>query len=299
MKNYKYKACRPRTAEYKQTRNEIVLRMRKDGYSLQKIGDRFDVSREYIRKILLEEFDITGCVSFDPREETMSDEYSAFDLMELTGYDLHYLGVQLKKEWLPASTRKLERNASGKIEYCFWKKTDIDRWIDLKIKYLKIALEGFINERLKYPYKFTYYKIQKRYKFLISLDSGGWKGKLSYNSRRNKEVMKEYNNLISPVKYVPTDYSKYLNMRSKEHFAEKGLHNGTETTAMIDVSGNVLCRYRRLGILKEGIHYFTGDHYFQRYMYDPEKTKKAILDAGFNLVISKGQKERWAKRGNK
>jgi len=299
MKNYKYKACRPITAEYRQTRNEIVLRMRKDGYSLQKIGDRFDVSREYIRRILLEEFDIAGSVSFDPREETMSDEYSAFDLMELTGYDLHYLGVQSKKEWLPASSRKLQRNASTKIDNCFWKKADIDRWIDLKIKYLKIALEGFINERLKYPYKFTYYKIQKRYKFLISLDSGGWKGKLSYNSRRNQEVMKEYNNLITPVKYVPTDYSKYLNMRSKEHFAEKGLHNGTETTAMIDVSGNVLCRYRKSGILKEGIHYFTGDHYFQRYMYHPEKTKKAILDAGFSTVISKGQKERWAKRGNK
>jgi len=299
MKNYKYKACRPLTAEYKQTRNEIILRMRKDGYSLQKISDRFDVSREYIRQILKKEFDITGYVSFDPREEIKSDEYSVFDLVKLTGYEMQYIGVLLRKELLPKPSRKLEKNVISGIDNCFWKKTDIDRWISLKIKYLKIALEGFINERLKYPYKFTYYKIQKRYKFLLSLDSGGWKGKLSYNSRRNQEVMKEYNNLITPVKYVPTDYSKYLNMRSKEHFAEKGLHNGTETTAMIDVSGNVLCRYRRSGILKEGIHYFTGDHYFQRYMYHPEKTKKAILDAGFNLVISRGQKERWAKRGNK
>ena len=299
MKNYKYKACRPLTAEYKQTRNEIILRMRNEGYALQKIGDRFDVSREYIRQILKKEFDITGCVSFDTRKETMSDEYSAFDLADITGYNFHYITNLIKKQWLPNFSRTAKRHKHEGIDYCYWKKTDIDKWIEIKIKYLKIALEGYINQRLAYPYKFSHIKIQKRYKILTSLDSEGWKGKLSYNSNRSHLVMKEFNNLITPLKYVPTDYSKYLNMRSKEHFAEKGLHNGTETQAMIDVSGNVLCRYRRLGILKEGVHYFTGDHYFQRYMYHPEKTKKAILDAGFNLVISKGQKERWAKRGNK
>jgi hypothetical protein len=158
----------------------------------------------------------------------------------------------------------------------------------------------FINERLAYPYKFTHYKIQKRYKFLTSLDSGGWKGKLSYNSRRNSEVMKEYNNLIKPVQYVPTDYSKYLNMRTKEHFAEKGLYNGMETEKMIGIASHTIQNYRRKGVLKEGIHYFTGDHYFQRYMYDPEKTKQAILNGGYDLAVATGQKKRWARiRGDK
>ena len=203
------------TPELKQARNKIILRMRKEGYTLQKIADRFNFSREYIRQILEREFDITGSISFDPRDEIMSDEYSVFDLVELTGYEMEYIRVQLAKNWLPKPSRKLEKKISAGIDHCFWKKTDIDKWIELKIKYLKIALEGFINKRLAYPYKFTHYKIQKRYKFLISLDSGGWKGKLSYNSRRNTEVMKEFYNFTKPVQYVPTDYSKYLNMRTK------------------------------------------------------------------------------------
>ena len=283
------------TPKLKQARNEIILRMRKEGYTLQKIADRFDVGREWIRQILKKEFDITGCVSFDPSEEKMSDEYSAADLVELTGYEMEYIRVQLAKNWLPKPSRKLEKSVSGGIDHCFWKKTDIDKWIQLKIKYLKIALEGFINERLAYPYKFTHHRIQKRYKFLISLDSGGWKGKLSYNSRRNNEVMKEFNNLIKPVQYVPTDYSKYLNMRTKEHFAEEGLYNGMETEKIIGISSHTIHNFRKKGILKKGIHYFTGDHYFHRYMYNPEKTKQAILDGGYDLAVATGQKKRWAR----
>lgn len=292
MKNHNQYTVTP---ELKQARNEIVLRMRNEGYSLQKIGDRFNVSREWVRQILQKEFDITGRISFDPTEEIMSDEYSVFDLVELTGYEMEYIRVQLAKNWLPKPSRKIEKSISAGIDHCFWKKTDIDKWIQLKIKYLKIALEGFINERLAYPYKFTHYKIQKRYKFLISLDSGGWKGKLSYNSRRNNEVMKEFNNLIKPVQYVPTDYSKYLNMRTKEHFAEKGLYNGMETGKIIDIASHTIHNYRKKGVLKEGIHFVTGDHYFQRYMYYPEKTKQAILDGGYDLAVATGQKRRWAK----
>tara|TARA_Y100000004_G_scaffold90959_1_gene101959 strand:- start:197 stop:1090 length:894 start_codon:yes stop_codon:yes gene_type:complete len=290
------------TPELKQARNEIILRMRKEGYTLQKIADRFDVGREWIRQILKKEFDITGHISFDPREEIMSDEYSVFDLIELTGYDLEYIRVQLRKNWLPKPTRKLEKKGTSGIDHCYWKKTDIDRWIELKIKYLKIALDGYLDSRLNhYPtYKFTHPNLQKRYKFLISLDSGGWKGKLAYNSRRNNEVMKEYYNLIKPVQYVPADYSKYLNMRTKEHFAEKGLYNGMETEKIIGISSHTIQNYRKKGVLKEGIHYFTGDHYLQRYMYDPEKTKQAIFDNGYDFAVAAGQKKRWARiRGEK
>ena len=112
--------------------------------------------------------------------------------------------------------------------------------------------------------------------------------------------MKEFNNLIKPVQYVPTDYSKYLNMRTKEHFAEKGLYNGMETEKIIGIASHTIQNYRRKGVLKEGIHYFTGDHYFQRYMYDPEKTKQAIFNGGYDLAVAAGQKKRWARiRGEK
>ena len=282
------------TPELKQARNEIILRMRNEGYALQKIGDRFNVSREYIRQILKKEYDITGSIKFDPHSLTKADEYSALDLAELTGYEFNYIATQLKKNWLPQPTRRVERNKWCGIDYCYWKKSDIDRWFEIKIKYLKIALEGFINERLAYPYKFTHYRIQQRYKFLQQLNAGKWKGRLSYNSRRNGEVMKEFNNLIKPVQYVPTDYSKYLNMRTKEHFAEKGLYNGTETEKIIGIAGMTIARFRKTGILQQGIHYVTGDHYFQRYMYYPEKTKQAIIDAGYDQKIANAQKQRWA-----
>ena len=95
------------TPELKQARNEIILRMRKEGYTLQKIADRFDVGREWIRQILKKEFEVTGCVSFDPSEEKMSDEYSAADLVEFTGYEMEYIRVQLAKNWLPKPSRKL------------------------------------------------------------------------------------------------------------------------------------------------------------------------------------------------
>ena len=289
------------TPELKQARNEIILRMRKEGYTLQKIADRFDIGREWVRQILKNEFDIIGCISFDPSEEKMSDEYSAADLVELIGYPIEYLTTLIKKNWLPKPSRKLEKNATSGIEHCYWKKTDIDKWIQLKIKYLKIALEGYLDSRLNhYPtYKFTHPNLQKRYKFLISLDSGGWKGKLAYNSRRNNEVMKEYLNLIKPVQYVPTDYSKYINMRTKEHFAEKGLYNGMETEKIIGISSHTIQNFRKKGILKKGIHYFTGDHYLQRYMYDPEITKQAIIDAGYSEKLGNAARKRWAKRGNK
>tara|TARA_R100000231_G_scaffold69519_1_gene55308 strand:- start:252 stop:1145 length:894 start_codon:yes stop_codon:yes gene_type:complete len=290
------------TPELKQARNEIILRMRKEGYTLQKIAERFDVGREWIRQILKKEFDITGHISFDPSKEKMSDEYCVFDLIELTGYDLEYIRVQLRKNWLPKPSRKLEKNGTSGVDHCYWKKTDIDRWIQLKIKYLKIALDGYLDSRLNhYPtYKFTHPNLQKRYKFLISLDSGGWKGKLAYNSRRNNEVMKEYLNLIKPVQYVPADYSKYLKMRTKEHFAEKGLYNGMETEKIIGISSHTIQNFRKKGILKKDIHYFTGDHYLQRYMYDPEKTKQAIFDNGYDFAVAAGQKKRWARiRGQK
>jgi len=295
MTNSKY---RPHlTSEYKQARNEIILRMRKEGYTLQKIADRFDVGREWIRQILKKEFDITGCVSSDPSEEKMPDEYSAADLVELTGYEMEYIRVQLRKNWLPKPSRKLEKKRIGGVDHFFWKKADIDKWIQIKIKYLKIALDGYLDSRLNhYPtYKFTHPSLQRRYKFLISIDSGGWKGKLAYNSRRNNEVMKEYLNLIKPVQYVPADYSKYLNMRTKEHFAEKGLYNGMETEKIIGISSHTIHSFRKKGVLKKGIHYFTGDHYLQRYMYDPVKTKQAMLDGGYDLAVATGQKKRWAR----
>ena len=282
---------------HKENRNQTILKMRRDGYSLQSIGDKFGYSREWIRLILKEQLGTTDTFKFNPHKQCQQDEYSAPDLVDLTGYPIEYITTLIKKNWLPKASRILKTHMCHTTDTHFWKKTDIDRWIELKKKHLKIALEGFLNSRLnsRCPYKFTHPNLQKRYKLLVQLQSENWKGKLSYNSLRNDLVMKEFNNSIKPIKYIPTDYSKYLNMRSKEHFAEKGLYNSMETGKITGISFHTIHNFRKKGILKKGIHYFSGDHYLQRYMYDPAKTKQAIIDAGYDTKLAASQRRRWAK----
>ena len=87
-------------------------------------------------------------------------------------------------------------------------------------------------------------------------------------------------------------YSKYLNEISNEEYAKKGLFNGMTTAEKIGIAGMTIARFRNKGILQQGIHYVTGDHYFQRYMYYPEKTKQAIIDGGYDLAVAAGQKKK-------
>ena len=289
MKNYKTQ---------KEERNNIILEMRKDGYTLQAIANKFDCSREWIRKILKQELGITEKYKFNSKKHCREDEYSVNDICKLTGYPLHYITILINKNWIPKASRVIEPNMFHKLYTYFWKKTDIDKWIELKIKYLKIALEGYLNCRLNhYPaYKFTHPNLQKRYKLLIELQSGIWIGKISYNSRRNNQVMKEYYGYIEPTKYVAIDYSTYVNQKTTEDYAQQGLFNGNTTSKKINISNLSIMRYRKKGVLKEGIHYFKGQHYFHKYMYYPEKTKQAIIEAGYDQKLANAAKKRWIKR---
>lgn len=300
MKNYKIQTVQE-YQEQKQQRNQTILQMRRDGHSLQSIGNKFGYSREWIRLILKDQLGTTDTFKFNPHKQCKDDEYSAPDLVELTGYPIEYITTLIKKNWLPKASRIVKTHMCHTTDTHFWKKSDIDRWIQIKVKYLKIALESYLNCRLyhKPAYKFTHPNLQKRYKFLTELHSGHWKGKLSYNSKRNDEVMKEYNNLIKPLDYVPVDYSKYLNQQTNDDYAKKGLYNGLATAKIINISNMTLLIYRDKGVLKEGIHYVTGDHYFHRYLYYPQKTKQAIIDAGYDQKLAASQRKRWAKRGNK
>jgi len=279
--------------EQKQNRNQTILQMRRDGHSLQSIGNKFGYSREWIRLILRDQLQTTDTFKFNPHKQCKNDEYSAPDIVELTGYPIEYITTLIKKNWLPKASRIVKTHMFHTTDTHFWLKTDIDKWIELKIKYLKIALEGYLNCRLNYTpaYKFTHPALQKRYKFLTELHSGNWKGKLSYNSKRNNEVMQEFNNLIKPIQYTPTDYSKYLNIKTNEDYAKKGLYNTKKTSEILDISNATIARYRDSGVLKEGEHYFAGDHYFQRYMFDPKKTIKAMIKAGYDVEFAQTLKD--------
>ena len=301
MKNYKIQTVQ----EYKQqkeNRNNIILQMRQDGHTLQSIAKKFGCSREWIRLILKNDLDTTEKFKFNFKKHCNADEYSANDISELTGYPFHYISKLIQKNWIPKASRIKEIHLCHKLETHFWKKTDIDKWIELKIKYLKIALEGYLQCRLTFrkekyrcAYKFTHPNLQRRYKLLVELQSGDWKGKLSYNSRRNDEVMKEFYGYVKPFEYIPNDYSKYINEKNNEDYAQKGLFNGMKTAKKIQISNLTLMNFRNKGVLKEGIHYIKGDHYFHQYMYYPEKTKQAIINGGYDQKIANRQKRRWAK----
>jgi len=306
MKNYKIQTVQE-YQEQKQQRNQTILQMRQDGHTLQSIANKFGCSREWIRKLLKDELGVTQKYKFDPKKHCNADEYSANDICDLTGYPFHYISKLIEKNWIPKASRIEQIHPCHKLETHFWKKTDIDKWIELKVKYLKVALEGYLQCRLTFrtekyrcAYKFTHPNLQRRYKLLLKIQSGDWKGKLSYNSKRNDEVMKEFYGYIKPFEYVPNDYSKYLNEISNEEYAKKGLFNGMTTAEKIGIGGMTISSFRKKGILKEGIHYVTGDHYFQRYMYYPEKTKQAIINGGYDQKIANRQKQRWARiRGEK
>jgi len=310
MKNYKIQTVQQHQ-EQKQQRNQTILQMRQDGHTLQSIANKFGCSREWIRLILKNDLNTTAKFKFNPQQHCKADEYSALDITELTGYSFHYIYQLIKKNWIPNSTRFVKTRFYRTPDAHFWKKTDIDRWIDIKLKYLKISLDRFLNSRLngydvyhpsngrtyRAAYNFYHPDIQKRYKLLLELQSGNSKGKLSYNSKHNDLVMKEFNDLIKPTQYVPSDYSKFINKITTKDFANKGLYNHMTTAKILDISGTTIKRYRLSGFLKEGVHYFAGDHYFHRYMYDPEKTKKAMIKAGYDVEFAQSLKD--AKRGKK
>ena len=314
MKNYNSPTVREyleQKQELKQKRNQTILQMRQEGYSLQAIANKFNCSREWIRKILKKEFQITGTlIKFNPENEVKKDEYMVNDIFKLTGYSVEYLAQMTRGGLFPEPIRKVnDKSVHLGISRWFWKKTDVDKWIEIKIKYLKISLERFLHSRLdkyhvthlgrKYrcAYSFTHPEVQKRYKLLVQLQSGKWQGKLMHKMNNCDLVIKEFNNLIKPAKYVATDYSKYLNKKSTEDYAKEGLYNHMKTAKILDIADGTIKRYRKIGVLKEGEHYFAGDHYHHRYMYDPKKTKKAILKAGFNPKLAQSLKDK--KRGNK
>ena len=286
MKYCKNKVGRPLDAEYKQTRNEIILRMRKDGFSLQKIGDRFNVSREYIRQILQKEFDITGHIIIDPKNEVLSDEYTVFDIAKILGIEILHINNLLRQQTIPKPSRLLDKSQHQGLDKKFWKRKDIDKWINIKLKHLKIQLEKSIKGRMSKPapYKFGHYRVQELYSILQMAKAGDLKSLSLYVDKSQSEVMQEFNDVIKPVKYIPTDYSKYINQKSRHEYHKEGLYTAYETEKITKISRSSIFRYRNLGFLKKGTHFITGDHYFYRTMYYPKKMKQAMIDAGYDFL---------------
>jgi len=134
------------------------------------------------------------------------------------------------------------------------------------------------------PYKFGHHRVQELYSILQMAKAGDLKSLSLYVDKSQSEVMQEFNNLIKPIKYVPTDYSKHINQKSRDEYHKEGLYTAYETEKITKISRTSMYRYRNLGFLKEGTHFITGDHYFYRTMYYPEKMKQAMIDAGYDFL---------------
>ena len=296
MTNYEYRPHH--TPEYKQARNEIILRMRNEGYSLQKIGDRFNVTREYIRQILQKEFDITGCIKFVAGQEALHDEFTALDIAKMLDIPISTVNVWLMNNCIPKPSRLVDKSKNRGLEKKFWKKIDIDKWIQIRLKYLKIQLEKSIKRRMSYPapYRFDHHRVQELYEILQMAKTGDIKSLTLYKNGIPDEVMQEFNNLIKPIQYKPTDYSKYINMKTTEDYKKLGLFDGLETAKITNITNTTMKRYKKAGVFKENEHYIVGEHYHHRTMYYPEKVKQAIIDAGYDQKLANAQKKRWAKR---
>ena len=276
------------TPELKQARNEIILRMRKEGYSLQKIADRFNVTREWVRQILIKEFDITGCIKFVSGQEALHDEYTALDIAKMFDTPTSTVKVWLRNNCIPQPTRILDKSKNRGLDKKFWKKIDIDKWIQIRLKHLKIQLERSIKRRMgnPAPYRFDHHRVQELYKILQMAKAGDITSLTLYKNGIPDKVMQEFNNFIKPVQYTPTDYSKYINMKTTEDYKKMGLFDACKTERIINITNTTMKRYKKAGILKENEHYIVGEHYHHRTMYYPEKTKQAIIDAGFDQKLA-------------
>ena len=103
MNNYNYRPPLPK--EVKEDRNQLIFNMRKEGHTLQSIANKFGCSREWIRLVLKNELKTTKKFIFKPEEYCGADEYTAHDIVKLTGYPLEYLGILISKNWIPKSVR--------------------------------------------------------------------------------------------------------------------------------------------------------------------------------------------------
>ena len=96
MRNYKIQTVQE-FQEQKQQRNQTILQMRQDGHTLQSIANKFGCSREWIRKLLKDELGVTQKYKFNQKKHCNTDEYSANDISQLTGYPFHYISKLFKK----------------------------------------------------------------------------------------------------------------------------------------------------------------------------------------------------------
>lgn len=92
MKNFKIQTVQE-YQEQKQQRNQTILQMRQDGYTLQSIANKFGCSREWIRLILKNDLNTTDKFKFNPQEHCKADEYSTPDIIKLTGYNVEFAQI--------------------------------------------------------------------------------------------------------------------------------------------------------------------------------------------------------------
>ena len=121
------------------------------------------------------------------------------------------------------------------------------------MKYLKIQLEKSIKNRMSNPapYRFVHYRVQEFYNILQMAKAGDIKSLILYKNGIPDEVMQEFDNLIKPIKYTPTDYSKYINMKTTEDYKKMGLFDACKTERIINITNFTLTKYRKIGVLKK------------------------------------------------
>ena len=101
------------------------------------------------------------------------------------------------------------------------------------------------------PYRFDHHRVQELYNILQMAKAGDIKSLTLYKNGIPDEVMQEFNNLIKPVEYKPTDYLRYFNMKTTEDYKKMGLFDACKTERIINITNHTLMRYRKIGVLKE------------------------------------------------
>ena len=173
-------------------RNQIIVKLRKQGFSYQYIGDKFGISRERVRQVLKKE----GVIPNTPPETQILYSYEKSELLSmsdiafLVGKKRTVMESQRKFNQFPEPIGKMRgKKSDGKTcLFNYWDKKVIYKWLEGRFEEIKDQLSQSIRYHITVKgYKISNPRVMRRTNKLNFLSSkpfseNHWVGHLTKSS---------------------------------------------------------------------------------------------------------------------
>ena len=175
-------------------RNQIIVKLRKKGFTYQYIGDKFGITRERVRHILKKE----GVVPNTPPETQILYSYEKSELLTtreiafLIGLHRNRMGTlrhQVNQFPEPIGKMRATRKDGKTSLFNYWDKKVIYKWLEERFEEIKDQLSQSIKYHITVNrYKMTNPKVRRRTNKLNFLSSkpfseNHWVGNLTISTK--------------------------------------------------------------------------------------------------------------------